>query len=164
MSRESQTAVVPYPCKNPADSAPSNYNLKRREDKSAVASLAHGAKIARKHDMLEGAANTDDSSASNSDEYDEGTPSPPADAGVAYSFDAPRGPTKGSQILNTALAKAMEKYEERETVNLVKAEYELLDGEGETVAPSPDKKRKAKPKAGEPAVLVPDADEDYEFV
>lgn len=114
--------------------------------------------------MLEGAASTDESSASNSDEYDEGTPSPPADAGIAYSFDAAHGPTKGSQILNTALAKAMEKYEERETVKLVKTEYELLDEEGETVAPSPEKKRKSKPKAGESAAIVPDADEDYEFV
>lgn len=112
--------------------------------------------------MLEGAAITDDSSGSNSDEYDE-TPSPPVDVGITYSFDAARGPTKGSQILNTALAKAVEKFEERETVKLVKTEYELLDSEGETVAMSPEKKRKGKSKM-EPAVMVPDIDEDYEFV
>ncbi|KAF2167112.1 hypothetical protein M409DRAFT_66176 [Zasmidium cellare ATCC 36951] len=139
------------------------YNLKRREEKSAVASLAHGTKIARKHDMLEGTAMTDDSSGSNSDEYDE-TPSPPVDAGVTYSFDHARGPTKGSQILNVALAKAVEKFEERETVKLVKSEYELLDSEGEAVTPSPAKKRKGKKAAAEQAVVVPTEDEDYEFV
>lgn len=132
-------------------------------EKGAVASLAHGARVARKHDMLEGAAVTDESSASNSDEYDE-TPSPPADIGITYSFDAARGPTKGSQILNTALAKAVEKYEDRETVKLIKSEYELLDSEGEAVTPSPDKKRKSKGKATEQVAVVPDADEDYEFV
>lgn len=106
---------------------------------------------------------TDDSSGSNSDEYDE-TPSPPVDAGVTYSFDHARGPTKGSQILNVALAKAVEKFEERETVKLVKSEYELLDSEGEAVPPSPEKKRKGKKVAGEHAVVVPAEDEDYEFV
>lgn len=138
------------------------FNLKRREEKSAVASLAHGTKIARKHDMLEGAAMTDESSGSNSDEYDE-TPSPPVDAGVTYSFDAARGPTKGSQILNVALAKAVEKFEERETVKLVKSEYEMLDSDGDTVAPSPEKKRKGKKAAAEQAA-VPAEDDDYEFV
>lgn len=132
-----------------------------------MASLANGAKVARKHDMLEGQAMTDDSSGCTSDEYDD-KPSPPTDATITYSFDAPRGPTKGSQILNVALAKAVEKFEERETVKLVKSEYELLDSEGETVAPSPDKKRKSKSSKvavpNMPAAAVPDADEDYEFV
>ena len=100
---------------------------------------------------------SDDSSNSASD-CDE-TPSPPADAGVMYSFDANRGPSQGSQILNVALAKAVEKFEERETVKLVKNEWEVLDEEGETV---PDKKSKNKAKAN--PVVVPDADEDYEFV
>lgn len=110
--------------------------------------------------MLEGAAITDDSSGS--EEYDE-TPSPPADAGITYSFDAARGPTKGSQILNVALSKAMQKWEEAETTKLVKTEYELLDSEGETVMPTPDKKRKAKGKNVDAAVMVAE-DEDYEFV
>lgn len=140
------------------------FNSQRRYEKGAVASLAHGTKVARKHDMLEGAAITDDSSGSNSDEYDE-TPSPPVDAGITYSFDAARSPTKGSQILNSALAKAVEKFEERETVKLVKSEYELVDEMGETVAPTPEKKRKGKKSYAEAAVIVPDADEEeYEFV
>ncbi|KAI5360765.1 hypothetical protein Slin15195_G086810 [Septoria linicola] len=140
------------------------YSFKRRENKSAVASLAHGAKVARKHDMLEGAAVTDDSSASNSDEYDE-TPSPPVDAGVTYSFDAARSPTKGSQILNVALAKAVEKFEERETVKLVKSEYEMLDSKGEAVALSPEKRWKGKKSDGDGLVILRNADEEeYEFL
>lgn len=129
-----------------------------------MASLAHGAKVARKHDMLEGAAITDDSSASNSDEYDE-TPSPPVDAGVTYSFDAARSPSKGSQILNVALAKAVEKFEERETVKLVKSEYEMLDAEGEAMVMSPDKRKKGKKSDLGGLVILRNADEDeYEFV
>ncbi|EMF11411.1 uncharacterized protein SEPMUDRAFT_150348 [Sphaerulina musiva SO2202] len=140
------------------------FSFKRRENKGAVASLAHGAKVARKHDMLEGAAITDDSSASNSDEYDE-TPSPPVDAGVTYSFDAARSPSKGSQILNVALAKAVEKFEERETVKLVKSEYEMLDAEGEAMVMSPDKRKKGKKSDLGGLVILRNADEEeYEFV
>ncbi len=114
--------------------------------------------------MLEGAAITDDSSGSNSDEYDE-TPSPPVDAGVTYSFDAARSPTKGSQILNVALAKAVEKFEERETVKLVKSEYEMLDSEGEAVIMSPEKRKKAKKLDSDGLVILRNADEEeYEFL
>jgi hypothetical protein len=123
--------------------------------------------MTRKHDMLEGtsaAALSDDSSGSNSDFDDANTPSPPADTGVMYSFDAARSPSQGSQILNAALAKAVEKYEERETVKLVKSEYDVLDAEGETVV-SPAKKEKGKArKAPGGTSHVPDADEDYEFL
>jgi hypothetical protein len=122
--------------------------------------------MTRKHDMLEGtasAATSDDSSGSTS-EADDNTPSPPADAGVIYSFDASRSPSHGSQILNAALSKAVEKYEERETVKLVKSEYDVLDADGETVI-SPVKKEKAKAKKAPIGIThVPDADEDYEFL
>ena len=113
--------------------------------------------------MLEGTTattNSDDSSTSNSD-FEEGTPSPPADAGVMYSFDAARGPSHGSEILNVALAKAVEKFEEKETAKLVKNEYDIIDSEGESVGLSPAKKegkRKAKIE------LVQEDEEDYEFV
>lgn len=112
--------------------------------------------------MLEGTS-TDDcySSATNSD-LDEGAPSPPLDAGVMYSFDAARGPSQGSQIFNAALAKAVQKYEEKETVKLVKDEYDIIDSEGESVGLTPVKKGKGKAKA-EP-VVIPDAEDDYEFV
>ncbi|CZT16104.1 uncharacterized protein RCC_01945 [Ramularia collo-cygni] len=137
------------------------YNFTRRIEKGAVASLAHGAKVARKQDMLEGAVD----SCGSSDEYDEAaSPAPPVDAGVTYSFDAACSPSKGSQILNVALAKAVEKFEERETVKLVKSEYAVLDTDGEVVQPTTQKRRKNKSKA-EPPVTMPDAgDEDYEFV
>jgi hypothetical protein len=109
--------------------------------------------------MLEGTAVSDDSSNSASD-YDE-MPSPPADAGVMYSFDATRAPSHGSQILNAALAKAVERFEDRETVKLVKDEYEVLDDEGESVGLTPaGRSRKAKLQP----IIVPDADEDYELV
>ena len=143
----------------------SNHNNGRRHSKT-VDAFQNSAKVACKHDMLEGTSTamiSDDSSNANSD-YDDGTPSPPADAAITYSFDAARGPSHGSQILNTALAKAVEKFEERETVKLVKDEYDVLDAEGETVV-TVSKKGKTKAKGNVTGqTRVPDADEDYEFV
>lgn len=136
----------------------STYDSKRRETKGAVAALQGGAKVARKHDMLEGTAVSDDSGSAS--DYD-ATPSPPADAGITYSFDASRGPSQGSQILNAALNKAVKRFEDRQTVKLVKDEYEVLDDEGEAVALTA-KKGKSKTKSA--PVHVPDADDDYEFV
>jgi hypothetical protein len=142
--------------------------MNRRLTKSAVASLAHGAKVARKHDMLDGptelAEERDLASASSGSESDNDS-APPADLGIMYSFDAPTGPTEGSQILNVALAKAVQKFEEKETVKLVKDEYEILDSEGESVGLL-SVKGKSKAKVREAPVLVAavDEDEDYEFV
>jgi hypothetical protein len=77
---------------------------------------------------------------------------PALDAEVAYSFDATRGPSHGSQILNYALEKAIEKYEVKETDKLIKNEYEVLDVNAEILSPLP-KKRNVAPE-----------DEDYFFV
>ncbi|KAK1822236.1 hypothetical protein LTR12_003375 [Friedmanniomyces endolithicus] len=135
-----------------------NYNAKRREVKVAVAALQPGAKVARKQDMLEGTAISDESSGSASD-YDD-VPSPAVDPWF-YSFDSPTAPSQGSQILNAALVKAVAKFEERETAKLVKNEYEVLDDEGESVGltlAGKSKKAKAQP------MIVPDADEDYELI
>jgi hypothetical protein len=77
---------------------------------------------------------------------------PALDAEVAYSFDATRGPSHGSQILNHALEKAIERYEIKETDKLIKNEYEVLDADGELLSPAP-KKRHVAPE-----------DADYEFV
>lgn len=121
------------------------------------------ARIARKQDMLEGTTSDEASSNNSASDFSEDTPSPAADADITYSFDASRGPTHGSQIFNVALAQAVEKFEERETVKLVKDEYEMLDADGEAVA-SPARNGKAKVSRGMGATRVPDADEDYEFV
>lgn len=142
----------------------SEYNQRRRETKSAVASLAHGARMARKHDVLEGtdtSANEESSSAGSGSDVDENATSPTPDAGIMYSFDATRAPSQGSQILTAAMAKAVERFEEKETARIVKNEYDVLDSEGEVVEL---KKSKGKGKAKAEKVVVPDADEDYEFV
>ena len=131
--------------------------------------MAFHANKARKHDTLEGSElpiHDDTSASSGSDRDDEVAPSlPPPDLGVMYSFDAARGPTEGSQIFNVALAKAVEKFEEKETVKLVKNEYDVIDSEGESVGLAPAK-GKGKARAVEAPVLVRavDEDEDYEFV
>lgn len=159
-SSSSTSSLTPH---RPRATCRSDFNHKRRTAKSAaVSSLAHGARITRKHDMLEGAAAGDESSSSSSasasDEHEE-----PA-AGVMFSFDAARAPTQGSQILNVALARAVERFEERETAQLVKDEYAVLDTQGEVVL-APTKARKGKGgKTASSPVVVPDADEDYEFV
>lgn len=132
------------------------FNARRRYEKAAVAALAPGTKIARKQDMLEGTAvsSSDESAASDV----EGTPSPPADAGVMYSFDAPQAPSHGSQILHAALNKAVKRFEDRETTKLIRNEYEVVDTEGESIGAGPAKKRQQGAASDELA------DEDYEFV
>ena len=59
---------------------------------------------------------------------------------ITYSFDAPRGATHGSQVLSSALAKAVEQFEGKETDRLVGEEYEVLDVDGVEI------KRKVKGK------------------
>ena len=92
---------------------------------------------------------SDDSSADEDIEHPSTAPAP--DSEVAYSFDAHRGPSHGSQILNVALDKAIERYEIRETDKLIKNEYEVLDADGEPLSPA--KKRHVAPE-----------DAEYEFV
>ena len=70
------------------------------------------------------AVSSEDSSSASGDETV--TPSE-----ILYGFDSPRVPSHGSQILNTALAKAIEQYEDKETVKLVRNEYEILDADEE---------------------------------
>jgi len=120
------------------------------------------SRVTRKHDMLEGNTSDEASPNNSASDFSDGTPSPPADVDITYSFDASRGPTQGNQIFNVALAQAVEKFEERETVKLVKNEYDVLDADGESVA-APSRKTQAKAR-GMGATRVPDADEDYEFV
>ncbi|KAH7401088.1 hypothetical protein DE146DRAFT_492934 [Phaeosphaeria sp. MPI-PUGE-AT-0046c] len=86
------------------------------------------------------------------EEVEHPSTAPALDAEVAYSFDASRGPSHGSQILNHALEKAIERYEVKETDKLIKNEYEVLDVDAEALSPQP-KKHNVAPE-----------DEDYYFV
>ena len=80
----------------------------------------------------------------------------PVDANVVYSFAGSRSPSHGSQILNTALAKAIEQYEDKETTKLVHNEYEVLTaGEDDSGLPG---------SAGRKPKNVDAEDEEYEFV
>ena len=81
---------------------------------------------------------------------------PPPDAEIAYSFDATRGPSQGSQILGIALAKAVERFENNATDKLVKEEYEVLNSDGEPVLSK-------GPKKGSKQIASKD-DDEYEFV
>lgn len=137
-----------------------SYNVSRRVRGAALASMHNGAKLNRKSDMNEDHLPSDASESNSDDGF--GLPSPIAEPSPLYSFDAKRSPSHGSQILNAALAKAVQQFEERETARIVKDEYSVLDAEGEVVQPSPIKKSKAKAKAK--SANNPDADEDYEFV
>ena len=56
------------------------------------------------------------------------------DADITYSFDAPRGATQGSQVLSSALDKAVAQFESAVTDRIVREEYEVLDAAGEAQA------------------------------
>ncbi|KAK4991146.1 hypothetical protein LTR50_002076 [Elasticomyces elasticus] len=127
----------------------------RREIRQAVTALEQRAKVARKQDIAE-VTSSDDSAMTTDDDLDP-SPSPPADANLLLSFDAAKTPTQGSQILNVALAKAVEKWERGEVDRIVKREYEVLDSQGESVA-----KRKGKSKAVHAPLL--DDEDEYEFI
>jgi hypothetical protein len=60
--------------------------------------------------------------------------------------------------LNVALAKAVERFEEKETAKLVRNEYEVVDSEGESVGLTPVKTKGKAKKVAEAE------EEDYEFV
>lgn len=57
--------------------------------------------------------------------------SSPRDEGVMYSFDASRGPQRGSQVLVQAVSQAVERFEGQQTDKLIKEEYEVVQTEAE---------------------------------
>ena len=100
----------------------------RREVEFQQNKAAQMAKISRKHETrFDGDTSTSDSSAE--EDVKEASAAPEPDAGCTYSYDAPRGPGKGSQILGMALAKAVEKFETKATEKLIKEEYEVVGQE-----------------------------------
>ncbi|KAL9635942.1 MAG: hypothetical protein Q9164_003141, partial [Protoblastenia rupestris] len=104
----------------------------RREVEFRQHKAAQIARISRKY---EGRAETDTSISDSSAEEDvkDASAAPEPDAGYTYSYDAPTGPGKGSQVLGQALAKAVEKFETKATEKLVKDEYEVVRKDKEDV-------------------------------
>ena len=144
-------------------------SMGRAERKAAARGDNMGkVKFARKLDMLsagEDHNNSEDSNTSAEEDVGAEAVAPAPDAQIMYSFDAPCAPTQGSQILNVALAKAIDKYEDTQTTKLVQNEYEVLgadadDEENLGLAPSKSKS-KAKVKV---ARMVDAEDEEYEFL
>jgi len=141
-------------------------NSERRYGRDHVTDGPSGkTKLARKQDMLAAGdeyptLNQSDESSTSADEDHDIAANIPAGEEIMYSFDAARGPNHGSQILNVALAKAIEKYEDKETVKLVRKEYEMIDDdEGDSLGLSPVKKSKDKER-----IIIPAEDEEYEFI
>lgn len=112
-------------------------------------------KAAQRHEISE--ETVSDSSADEDPVEPSAAPEP--DAQVTYSFDSTRGPSHGSQILSLAVAKAVERYENRVTDKLVNDEYEVLDESGDAVAPKPVKMGK---KPVEHNVVI--NEDEYEFI
>ena len=103
----------------------------RREVEFQQNKAAQVAKISRKHESrFDNDTCTSDSSTE--EDVKEASAAPEPDAGYTYSYDAPRGPGKGSQILGIALAKAVEKFEDKVMEKLVKEEYEVVGNEEDT--------------------------------
>lgn len=100
---------------------------------------------------------------SNTSEEDVEPEAAAPDAQVMYSFDAAKAPTQGSQILNAALAKALDKYEDNQTTKLVQNEYEILDAHAadeESLGLTPVR-GKGKRKNNK---VIDAEDADYEFL
>ncbi|KAK3171820.1 hypothetical protein OEA41_003904 [Lepraria neglecta] len=117
-----------HPSRRPAK--PSANPYKKHEVEFQQNKAIHMAKMSRKRDPV---FDTDTSTSDSSAEEDvkEASAAPEPDAGYTYSFDAPRGPSKGSQILGMALAKAVDKFETKATEKLIKEEYEVIAKEKE---------------------------------
>lgn len=91
--------------------------------------LARGVKTAFRHEVIdELGSGPSDSSAE--EDIKEASAAPQLD--IMYSYDAAHGPGRGSQILGMALARAVEKFETKETEKLVK-EYEFVGKENDAI-------------------------------
>lgn len=102
----------------------------RNDRQHNINGLARGTKTAFRHEVHD-EISTGPSDSSADEDVKEASAAPEPDAGVAYSYDAARGPGKGSQILSMALTQAVERYENKETEKLAK-EYEFVARETDT--------------------------------
>ena len=107
-----------------------SYRASRREVEFQQNKAAQVAKISRKHESRFD-SDTYTSDSSTEEDVREASAAPEPDAGYTYSYDAPRGPGKGSQTLGIALAKAVEKFETMAIEKLLKEEYEVVGNEKE---------------------------------
>lgn len=119
------------PARRPAKPCTTSYSKAvRREVEFQQNKAAQVVRISRKHESrFDNDACTSDSSTE--EDIKEASTAPEPDAGYTYSYDAPHGPGKGSQILGIALAKAVEKFETKAMEKLVKDEYEIVGNEKE---------------------------------
>ena len=99
----------------------------KRDAEHHIGKAVKGEKFAMRQDLVDDLVyNTSDSSAG--EEVREASAAPEPDADVMYSYDAKRAPGAGSQILSQAISKAVERFENKETEDMVKKEYDVIDG------------------------------------
>lgn len=88
---------------------------------------------------------------------------PSVEAGILYSFDAKSSPRNGIG-LDALVEKAEREWSNRETVKLVRNEYEMLDERGEvTVIREGKKGKKGSPKQ-RPQLVVAEDEDDWERI
>jgi hypothetical protein len=126
---------------------------------------SHQARIARKKDALSEVASASSLSRSLSDLIQSpstSTRTSSIDSGVLYSFDAPSTPRKVVG-LNSLVEKAEMEWRSRETDNIVRNEYEILDESGEVKVMAKGKGKKGSPRQRAQVAVVEDED-DWETI
>ena len=108
----------------------------KRSNNKTHHGLAADAKHMGKHrygvtvdDFLE--PSSGDCLSSNDESVREPSPAPDPEAEITYSFDAPRGASQGAEVLSSAVAQAVERFETRETQKLVDREYDVVGKEAD---------------------------------
>lgn len=107
------------------------------------------------HDIVTEIFSNHSGDSSADEDVAEPSAAPEPDADVTYSFDHATGPGNGSEVLSLAVSKAVKRFENVQTEQLVKTEYEILDSEGESVPRAGRAKGKKAPVTDE---------DDYELI
>ncbi|KAI9736333.1 MAG: hypothetical protein M1834_001219 [Cirrosporium novae-zelandiae] len=94
----------------------------KRSMRSKPNKANHGNRLTIEGDIAE----VTSSDTSTDEDINEASAAPEPDAGIMYSFDAAQGPGRGSQILSTAVAEAVDRFEKKQTEKLIKEEYEVI--------------------------------------